>query len=139
MRIQLPLVAVALAAASCTTPAPPAVTSTVTVSAQPTTTPTTPTTQSGSFSQDGDYAVGIAPAGGLAVAIPPGRYRVEFNPNADDSVGVAARCSDYQCGAQTENWIDFVPLSLGDLPSVIVIEPTDVAVYLRSVTLTPAG
>jgi hypothetical protein len=96
---------------------------------QPSTSPESSTASSmkppGDFSQDGDYAVGPAPRGELQAVIPLGRYRAEFQPNVLNLPGVVARCSDYQCGANSENWIDFVPGSPGDSVSRVAPAPPE--------------
>jgi hypothetical protein len=107
-------------------PTPPA-------SVQPSTSP-----QSSGYSQEGVYAVGTEPSGGLQAAIPPGRYRVEWKPNEYDFPGSVIRCSHYECGpTHTENLIALETVQKGQLPSVVDIAPTDVAVHLSDVTLTP--
>lgn len=158
MRVRLALVAVALAAVSCGTKTPPAVTSTVTVTAPPSVTssagptmivpppPLTPTPQmtpqTGAYSTDGVYSVGTTPSGGLSAAIPPGRYRAEVKATGPfaDIGGSWIRCNSYSCSStNTDSMIDMGSVLKGQLPPVIEIAPTDVAVLISGLVLTPVS
>lgn len=149
-----PALAAALAVASCGTPTQTTATSTVTVtvSAQssapatpitpppPLTPTTTESTQGGSYSQDGVYSIGTTPSGGLSAAIQPGRYRAEVKTTGmyADYGGTWIRCSSHLCGlAHPETTIAIGNLFTGQLPSVVEIAPTDVAVSITGLVLTP--
>lgn len=79
-------------------------------------------------------AVG-APRGGLASSIPPGRYVVSIN---DGESGAWMRCSSELCGlAYMENVIAIENASGPDYAAVMEVEPSDVAIKLIGITLTP--
>jgi hypothetical protein len=84
--------------------------------------------------------VGTTPSGGLQAAIPPGRYRVEVKTTGPfaDYGGSWFRCSSHLCGSSyTDNVIAIGNLMKGQLPSVMDIEPTEVAVHIAGLVLTP--
>jgi hypothetical protein len=92
--------------------------------------------QSSGYSTDGVYAVGTAPSGGLQAAIPQGRYRVELRPNNAVPAGGWDRCNGYLCGpSYLDNVIGSGNVTQSQLPLILEIEPTDVAMYLIGVTL----
>lgn len=117
------------------------VTSTITVpaaSAAPTGTvaPTTTSTQQPTtYSGSGAFAVGDEPTGGLTAAIPAGRYRAEVIPGA--GAGSVWQCNDLLCApGNTSDLTAATPVFEGG-PTLVQIQPTDAAVYLVTVTLTP--
>lgn len=98
--------------------------------------------ESVSYSQDGVYSVGTVPSGGLSAAIPPGRYRADVKttgPYADYG-GTWIRCSSHTCSpTNVDNIIDIGNVMMGELPPVVDIMPTDVAVSITGLVLTPVG
>lgn len=80
------------------------------------------------------FAVG-EPRGGLTAAIPPGRYSVSIN---DGQSGTWMRCSSELCGlAYMENVIAIENAMGPDYSAVMQVEPSDAAIKLIGITLTP--
>lgn len=104
---------------------------TVTAGATATTDPAPP----GVYSGNGVYSVGDQPSGGAQQSIPPGRYTVTVTPG--QQTGSVIRCSSLVgCGIGSPNTLSIENAMSPDYSSVIEIEPTDAAIWVRGVTLT---
>lgn len=112
---------------------------TVSTVAAPATSPATtipPTTPRG-YTGNGVLSVGDQPSGGLIRSIPPGRYAVTIN---DGQSGGWIRCSSVLCGVEYQDNIIAIGNAFGpNYSAVMEIEPTDVAVSIFGVTLTPVS
>lgn len=135
-------VALSTAAVACGTMPPAAqVTTTVTETSVSTVTGTPPvaapssTPVAAGYTGNGVFAVGAAPRGGLSRSIPPGRYAVTIN---DNSSGSWMRCRSELCGLEyTENVITIGNPVGPNYSAVLEVEPTDAAIWLFGITLTP--
>lgn len=88
--------------------------------------PSTPVASS-SYGPNGAYAVGRA-QGGLDNVIPPGRYK------ATGDAGVLYHCASVICQKAMDNPKDRNEID-GNVPVIVEIPSTDVAIYLWDVTL----
>lgn len=89
-----------------------------------------------SYSDNGVYKVGDGPSGGLLHAIPPGRYTVTLS--GIGPIGSWIRCSDVLCGLEyPANTIAIGNAMGANYSSVMDVAPTDVAINLFGVILTP--
>lgn len=80
-------------------------------------------------------SVGDTPRGGLTSAIPPGRYAVTI---IDGESGAWMRCRSELCGlAYMENILAIENARGPGYSAVMEVEPSDVAIALHGVTLTP--
>ena len=79
------------------------------------------------YGPNGAYAVGRA-QGGLENVIPPGRYQ------ATGDMGILYHCASVICQKTMENPIGRDNID-GDIPVIVEIPPTDVAIYLWDVEL----
>ena len=73
--------------------------------------------------------------------IPPGHYRVDQSPSMQpyqSPPGRWFRCSDFPCAPTSPGNILGTGAALRDVPTFVDILPSDVAVALHNVTLTPA-
>jgi hypothetical protein len=81
------------------------------------------------------FSVGEQPSGGAQQAIPPGRYTVTVK--SGQAAGSLMRCNNILCGLQYPDHTITIENALNaDYSSVVEIEPTDVAIWMQSVTLT---
>lgn len=80
------------------------------------------------------FAVG-EPRGGLTATIPPGRYVVTIN---DGQSGSWMRCSSELCGLAYMENVTAIENAMGpDYSAVMEVEPSDAAIKLMGLTLTP--
>lgn len=73
--------------------------------------------------------------------IPPGRYRVDQSPSMQpyqSPPGFWLRCDNFPCAGTSPGNIVATGDALRDAPTFVDILPTDVAIALHNVTLTPA-
>lgn len=94
---------------------------------------TPPTATMDPLTNNGTYLVGSE--------IEPGTYRVEPATGTFSSgIGYWARCADVSCSLQGTGGVTggILDNATVDGPSFLVIEPTDTAVQLQDVVLTPA-
>ncbi len=94
------------------------------------------------YGSNGVFGVTTQPRDGWATAyIPPGRYRVDQSPSMQpyqSPPGIWFRCNSFPCAATFPANIIGMGSALRDAPTFVDILPTDVAVALLNVTLTPA-
>jgi hypothetical protein len=94
------------------------------------------------YGSNGVFGVTTQPRDGWATTfIPPGRYRVDQSPSMQpyqSPSGMWLRCSDFPCGGTFPGNIIATGAARRDAPTFVDILPTDVAVSLLNVTLTPA-
>jgi hypothetical protein len=131
-RILIAVAALALAGCAPMTNATGArETVTVTAGATSTAAPAPP----GVYSGEGVFAVGDQPGGGAQRSIPPGRYTVTVTPG--QQTGSWVRCNNIVCGIQYQDHVIAIENATSpDYSSVMEIEPTDAAIWLRGLTLT---
>ncbi len=101
-----------------------------------------PATAAPLYGSNGVFGVTTQPRDGWATTfIPPGRYRVDQSPSMQpyqSPSGMWLRCSNFPCGGTFPGNIIATGAALRDAPTFVDILPTDVAVSLLNVTLTPA-
>lgn len=94
------------------------------------------------YGSNGVFGVTTQPRDGWATTfIPPGRYRVDQSPSMQpyqSPPGMWLRCSNFPCGGTFPGNIIATGRALRDAPTFVDILPSDVAVSLLNVTLTPA-
>ncbi|ABM13186.1 MULTISPECIES: hypothetical protein [Mycolicibacterium] len=94
------------------------------------------------YGSNGVFGVTTQPRDGWATAyIPPGHYRVDQSPSMQpyqSPPGRWFRCSDFPCAPTSPGNILGTGAALRDVPTFVDILPSDVAVALHNVTLTPA-
>ncbi|WP_102145323.1 hypothetical protein [Mycobacterium hubeiense] len=95
-----------------------------------------------SYGSNGVFGVNAEAAAGWATAyIPPGRYRVDQAPSMppyQSAPGSWVRCRAFPCGYSFGGNIIAVGHAIRDVPTFMDIAPSDAAVALYNVTLTPA-
>lgn len=102
----------------------------------PTSAPTAPARQPRRFAGTGAFAIGSEPAGGLPVAIPPGRYRVEIDNWEGNESGRWIRCSDYLCGPSSSSSVINTGYASGrSYTEIIELAPSDAAIYIEGIRL----
>lgn len=98
--------------------------------------------QAAPYGSNGVFGVTTQPRDGWATTyIPPGRYRVDQSPSMQpyqSPPGRWFRCSEFPCAPTSPGNIIGSGAALRDAPTFVDILPTDVAVALHNVTLTPA-
>ncbi|WNG89616.1 hypothetical protein C6A87_010915 [Mycobacterium sp. ITM-2016-00317] len=94
------------------------------------------------YGSNGVFGVTTQPRDGWATTfIPPGHYRVDQSPSMQpyqSPPGRWFRCSNFPCTPTSPENIIGTGEALRDAPTFVDIAPTDVAVALHNVTLTPA-
>ncbi|MGE2734061.1 hypothetical protein [Mycolicibacterium vaccae] len=94
------------------------------------------------YGSNGVFGVTTQPRDGWATSyIPPGRYRVDQSPSMQpyqSPPGGWLRCREFPCAPTSPQNIIATGAALRDAPTFVDILPTDVAVALHNVTLTPA-
>lgn len=94
------------------------------------------------YGSNGVFGVTTQPRDGWATTfIPPGRYRVDQSPSMrpyQSAPGMWFRCNNFPCTPTSPGHIIATGATPRDVPSFVDILPTDVAVALHNVTLTPA-
>lgn len=94
------------------------------------------------YGSNGVFGVTTQPRDGWTTTfIPPGRYRVDQSPSMQpyqSPPGRWFRCSDFPCAPTSPGNIIGTGAALRDAPTFVDILPSDVAVALHNVTLTPA-
>ncbi len=94
-----------------------------------------------SYGSNGVFGVTTQPRAGWSTTfIPPGRYRVEQSPSMQpyqSPPGFWLRCRDFPCAGTSPGNIIGNGDALRDAPTFVDILPTDVAIALHNVTLTP--
>lgn len=94
------------------------------------------------YGSNGVFGVTTQPRDGWATAyIPPGHYRVDQSPSMQpyqSPPGRWFRCSDFPCAPTSPGNIIGTGTAIRDAPTFVDILPSDVAVALHNVTLTPA-
>ncbi|CAN3128444.1 hypothetical protein ACNUDN_11040 [Mycobacterium sp. smrl_JER01] len=94
------------------------------------------------YGSNGVFGITTQPRDGWATTfIPPGRYRVDQSPSMQpyqSPPGRWFRCSNFPCAPTYPANILGTGAALRDAPTFVDILPTDVAVALHNVTLTPA-
>jgi len=94
------------------------------------------------YGSNGVFGVTTQPRDGWATTfIPPGRYRVDQSPSMQpyqSPPGMWFRCSNFPCAPTSPGNIIATGGTPRDVPSFVDILPSDVAVALHNVTLTPA-
>lgn len=102
----------------------------------------TPAAHAVPYGSNGVFGVTTQPRDGWATTyIPPGRYRVDQSPSMQpyqSPPGLWFRCSSFPCAATFPGNIIGTGNALRNAPTFVDILPTDVAVALLNVTLTPA-
>ncbi|ORB27997.1 hypothetical protein [Mycolicibacterium parafortuitum] len=105
-------------------------------------TPAAPAHAAPSYGSNGVFGVTTQARDGWATTfIPPGRYRVDQSPSMQpyqSPPGMWFRCSNFPCAATFPGNIIATGAALRDAPTFVDILPSDVAVSLLNVTLTPA-
>ncbi|KWX56679.1 hypothetical protein ASJ79_13745 [Mycobacterium sp. NAZ190054] len=94
------------------------------------------------YGSNGVFGVTTQPRDGWATTyIPPGRYRVDQSPSMQpyqSPPGRWFRCSDFPCAPTFPGNVIGTGAALRDAPTFVDVLPSDVAVALHNVTLTPA-
>ncbi|WP_203471404.1 hypothetical protein [Mycolicibacterium chubuense] len=94
------------------------------------------------YGSNGVFGVSTQPREGwTTTSIPPGRYRVDQSPSMQpyqSPPGFWFRCRDFPCAGTSPANIIAKGDALRDAPTFVDILPTDVAIALHNVTLTPA-
>ena len=94
------------------------------------------------YGSNGVFGVTTQPREGWSTTfIPPGRYRVDQSPSMQpyqSPPGFWLRCQDFPCAPTSPGNIIGNGDALRDAPTFVDILPTDVAIALHNVTLTPA-
>ena len=94
------------------------------------------------YGSNGVFGVTTQPRDGWATTfIPPGRYRVDQSPSMQpyqSPPGMWFRCNNFPCTPTSPGNIIATGNTPRDIPTFMDILPTDVAIALHNVTLTPA-
>jgi hypothetical protein len=94
------------------------------------------------YGSNGVFGVTTQPRDGWATTfIPPGHYRVDQSPSMQpyqSAPGQWFRCREFPCAGTSPGNIIATGAALRHEPTFLDILPTDVAVSLLNVTLTPA-
>jgi hypothetical protein len=94
------------------------------------------------YGSNGVFGVTTQPRDGWTTSyIPPGHYRVDQSPSMQpyqSPPGSWLRCREFPCAATSPDNVIAVGDALRDTPTFVDILPTDVAIALHNVTLTPA-
>nr|WP_183467841.1 hypothetical protein [Mycolicibacterium iranicum] len=94
------------------------------------------------YGSNGVFGVTTQPRDGWATTfIPPGRYRVDQSPSMQpyqSPPGLWFRCSNFPCAPTFPGNIIATAPAQRNAPTFVDILPSDVAVALHNVTLTPA-
>lgn len=103
---------------------------------------TAPTAQAVPYGSNGVFGVTTQPRDGWATTyIPPGRYRVDQSPSMQpyqSPPGIWFRCNNFPCAPTFPGNIIATGPAQRNAPTFVDILPSDVAVALHNVTLTPA-
>lgn len=94
-----------------------------------------------SYGSNGVFGVGKPVDGWTTRFIPPGRYRVDQAPSMYPYLsppGFWLRCNDFPCTPTDPDHVIATGEAVRDVATYVDIPPTDTAVSLHNVTLTPA-
>lgn len=100
-----------------------------------------PTPAAPAYGSNGVFGVTTQPHEGWATTfIAPGRYRVDQSPSMQpyqSPPGFWLRCREFPCAGTSPGNIIATGAALRNAPTFVDILPSDVAVALHNVTLTP--
>ncbi|PEG43651.1 hypothetical protein CRI77_05075 [Mycolicibacterium duvalii] len=102
----------------------------------------TPVAAAPAYGSNGVFGVTTQPREGWATTfIAPGRYRVDQSPSMQpyqSPPGFWLRCREFPCAGTSPGNIIATGAAVRNAPTFVDILPSDVAVALHNVTLTPA-